>query len=99
MKTMCSPHYHHNSFVATHALGYMMCGYTFVFMITCVYYAHLATMRFEHSTYRELLMTTYITLLPWLAKHSLVHLYQQRVTVHHVPKRMSCHKTIVLINH
>ena len=24
MKTMCPPGYHHNGFVATHALGYMM---------------------------------------------------------------------------
>ena len=27
MKTMCPPGYHHNAFVATHALGYMMYGY------------------------------------------------------------------------
>ena len=26
MKTMCPPGYHHNSFVATHALGHMMYG-------------------------------------------------------------------------
>ena len=28
MKTMCPPGYHHNGFVATHALGHMMYGYT-----------------------------------------------------------------------
>ena len=28
IKTMCPPGYHHNSFVATHALGHMMYGYT-----------------------------------------------------------------------
>ena len=28
MKTMCSPCYHHNGFVETHALGHMMYGYT-----------------------------------------------------------------------
>ena len=28
MKTMCSPGYLHNGFVATHALGQMMYGYT-----------------------------------------------------------------------
>ena len=27
MKTMCPPAYHHNGFVAIHALGHMMCGY------------------------------------------------------------------------
>ena len=26
MKTMCPPVYHHNGFVATHALGHMMYG-------------------------------------------------------------------------
>ena len=28
MKTMCPPGYYHSGFVATHALGYMMYGYT-----------------------------------------------------------------------
>ena len=28
MKTMCPPGYHHNGFVATHALEHMMYGYT-----------------------------------------------------------------------
>ena len=28
IKTMCPPGYHHNGFVATHALGHMMYGYT-----------------------------------------------------------------------
>ena len=27
MKTICPPGYHHNGFVATHALGHMMCRY------------------------------------------------------------------------
>ena len=48
MKTMCPPGYHHNGFVATHALGHMMYG-------------------------------------------------SSRLTVHHVPKCMSCHKAIVVI--
>ena len=62
MKSMFHPHYHHNSFVATHARRYMMYSYT-LFMITCVYYAHLATVRFENSTYCGSLMTSYNTLL------------------------------------
>ena len=28
MKTICPPGYHHNGFVANHALGHMMYGYT-----------------------------------------------------------------------
>ena len=28
MKTMCPPGYHHNGFVATHALGHITYGYT-----------------------------------------------------------------------
>ena len=30
MKTMCSPDYHYNDFVATHVLGHMMYVYTFL---------------------------------------------------------------------
>ena len=74
MKTMYPPGYHHNGFVATHALGHMMYGYTL-----------LAP------------MNQTITLLALLVEHSLVHWYQQCVTVHHVPKCMSCHKAIVVI--
>ena len=62
-----------------------------------IYYAHLASVRFEHSVCHGSLMTTYITLLALLVEHSLVHWYQQCVTVHHVPKCMSCHKAIVVI--
>ena len=42
MKRMCPPGYHHNGFVATHALGHMMYG----------------SVRFEHSVCRGSLMTT-----------------------------------------
>ena len=31
MKTMCPPGYHHNGFVATHALGDMIYGYKFCY--------------------------------------------------------------------
>ena len=30
MKTICPPGYHHNRYVATHALGYMMYGYIMI---------------------------------------------------------------------
>ena len=37
MKTMCPPGYHHNGFVATHALGRMMYIMTnFFFTLRCV---------------------------------------------------------------
>ena len=98
MKTMCPPGFHHNGFVATHALGHMMYGYTLLVpMNQHIYYAHLASVRFEHSVCRVSLMTTYITLHALLVERSLVHWYQQCVTVHHVPKCMSCHKAIVVI--
>ena len=51
---MCPPGYHHNSFVATHALGHMMYG------CNRMYYARLASVRFEHSVCHGSLMTTYI---------------------------------------
>ena len=62
-----------------------------------IYYAHLASLRFEHSVCRWSLMTTYITLLALLVEHSLVHWYQQCVTVHQMPKCINCHKAIVVI--
>ena len=32
MKTMCPPVYHHNDYVATHALGHMMCIYIYIYI-------------------------------------------------------------------
>ena len=32
MKTMCPPGYHHNGFVATHALGHMMYRYIYIYI-------------------------------------------------------------------
>ena len=38
MKTMCPPGYHHNGFVATHALGHMMYGYIYyIYMYVSIY--------------------------------------------------------------
>ena len=33
MKTMCLPGYNHSGFVATHALGYMMYGYIYIYKL------------------------------------------------------------------
>ena len=38
MKTMCPPGYHHNGFVATHALGHMM---YIIFMIAYNVYTYM----------------------------------------------------------
>ena len=62
-----------------------------------VYYAHLAFVRFDRSVCCESSMTIYIMFLAYLVEHSLVHWYQQRATIHHVPKCMSCHKVTVVI--
>ena len=43
------------------------------------------------------LMVTHFTLLAYLAEHTLVYFYQQCVTLHHVPKCISCHELIVVI--
>ena len=41
MKTMCPPGYHHNGFVATHALGHMMYIYMIYIYIHMIYiYIH-----------------------------------------------------------
>ena len=55
MKTMCLPGYHHNGFVATHALGHMMYGYTLLVPMNQrvlnkqgAQYAHLAFFLYIH---------------------------------------------------
>ena len=68
-----------------------------MFLWLLIYYAHLVSVRFEHSMCCGSLMTTYVMLLAWLVEHSLVHWYHQCVTVHHVLKCMSCNKAIVVI--
>ena len=42
-------------------------------------------------------MTTYIMFFALLLEYSFVYWYQKCVTIHHVPKCMSCHKAIVVI--
>ena len=39
MKTMCPPGYHHNGFVATHALGHMM--YVYIMLIYIIMYIYI----------------------------------------------------------
>ena len=39
----------------------------------------------------------YIICIQYIYIYTLVHCYQQCVTVHHVPKCMSCHKAILVI--
>ena len=46
MKTMCPPGYHHNGFVATHALGHMMYGYDYghdyiYYIYICIYIEYI----------------------------------------------------------
>ena len=41
-----------------------------------------------------LLLTSFVLRLAWLVEHSLVHWYQQCVTVHHVPKCTNYHGAI-----
>ena len=53
MKTMCLG-YHHNGFVAAHALGHT------VFIIVCILLPSWCFVNFEHSVCRGSLMTTYI---------------------------------------
>ena len=62
------------------------------------YYDYLVFVRFQHYLWISYsLINIYITILAQFVVHSLVHWYQQCVTVHDVPKHMSCHKAIVVI--
>ena len=63
MKAMYPPGYHHNGFVATHALGHkaimVITWRAHCFHDNIYIYAHLASVRFEHSVCRGSLMTTF----------------------------------------
>ena len=61
-------------------------------------YPHLASVRFEHCVCRGSHMVTDILRLALLVEDSFFHWYQQYWTLHLVPKCMSCHKAIVVIN-
>ena len=41
MKTMCPPGYHHNSFVATHALGHIMYSYIYIYIYILYIYIYI----------------------------------------------------------
>ena len=51
MKTMCPPGYHHNGFVATHALGhpYIMCIYIIYIIYIKYIYIYLHTLTYIHT--------------------------------------------------
>ena len=53
MKTMCPPSYHHNGFVASHALGHMMHGYTLLVpMNLTLYYDHIYCGYLDYARFR-----------------------------------------------
>ena len=72
MKTMCPPGYHHNDFVATHALGHMMYGYTLLVPMNqgvlnkqskernIIAYTYITLICYAHI---YIIMITYITLI------------------------------------
>ena len=41
MKTMCPTGYHHNDFVATHALGHMMYGCKYICIYIYIIYIYI----------------------------------------------------------
>ena len=49
MKTMCPPGYHHNSFVATHALGHMMYG-LYIYYILYIYILSIIYIIYIYNT-------------------------------------------------
>ena len=87
------------SYAQAHELPQSHCGDNregTLFSWLHLYYVHLASAGFEHWMCRGSFMATLRSFLCW-SSALLVHLYQQWVTVHHVPKCMSYHKTIVAI--
>ena len=84
-RNMCPPGYHHNVFVAH-------CFHDCIYLTLVLHLWDFSTVCCGS------LMTTYIMLLTELVETFLVHWYQQCVTVHLVPRCMSCHKSSGMIN-
>ena len=85
IKTMCPPSYHHNDFVATHALGHMMhelpqsnCGdnkEAILFSWLHINFTHLSTVRFEHSVCCGSRMTIYIYVYVCICIYICIYIY------------------------
>ena len=54
MKTICPPSHHHNGFVATHALGHMLCGYTLLVPMNIHIYIYIYYIVTLHAFYMNL---------------------------------------------
>ena len=64
--------------------------YTWMYIHLQIYYeAHFTSVRLEYSACNESLLSSFIMLPAWPVKHSLVHWYQQCVTVFYVPRCIS----------
>ena len=71
MKTMCPPGYHHNGFLATHALEHMMYGYT---LLVPVNQRVLNKLSKEHNTYGHKGSTTHRVLKSHRCKMSIIYM-------------------------
>ena len=59
MKTMCPPGYHHNGFVATHALGHMMYDIYMMYIYIYIYiyiYVYIYIYIYRHIDIKKLLL-------------------------------------------
>ena len=52
MKTMCPPGYHHNGFVATHALKHMMDGLMHIYIHNLYMLRILNTLKQKHTNHQ-----------------------------------------------
>ena len=72
MKTMCPPSYHHNGFVATHALGHIMYGYT---LLVPMNQRVLNKLSKEHNVSGHKWSMTHRVLKSRRSKMSVIHKY------------------------
>ena len=76
MKTMCPPGYHHNGFVATHALGHMM--YIYIYIYSHTYLRELRSCSF----YGEGIFLTLCTCKPKNSKSYAMFYYTSVSLLH-----------------
>ena len=102
MKTKCPLSYHHNSFVATHALGHMIYKYTLLVSmnqrmlnkLSNLYQQFVTAIRFTGASN---VLNLHHVLVPAICNCNEAHWYQQCVNLHHVSKCISCHKAVMVI--
>ena len=77
IKTICPTSYHHSGFVATHALGHMMCGYTLLVPM-------------NQRVLRKLSKEQYISGHHWSTTHKVLKSHRRKIGLIYIQSSKQC---------